>query len=262
LTAHGLPQADSSVEHPHRNQLSGGTVVSRPDDHELGMGRPQLILAGKLSALGERLGVGWLTYNPIQMKIYHRYAVREAAGVISSFEEMFPQARRYVDVGCGSGAYAAEAVRRGHPTVGLERSRAGRRIARSQGVSCESFDLRDYEPSGDTAAFDLAYCFEVAEHLPPALGDSLVDALCGLAQKVVFSAAPPGQGGVGHINEHPPEYWQAKFAAKRFHHDPDASSALRDAFARNGVWAPWLKSNTGVYLGPTEVGGGARASGG
>lgn len=222
------------------------------DEHqELEMSRSQLILAGRLSSLGERLGVGWLTYNPLQMLIYHRYAVREAPAVIRSFEEMFPQARRYVDVGCGSGAYAAEAVRRGHLTVGLERSLAGRLIARSQGVGSQKFDLRRYVPAQDAASFDLAYCFEVAEHLPPTLGESLVDAICGLAGNVVFSAAPPGQGGVGHINEQPVEYWHALFAAKGFHHDPAASSAIREAFARNGVWAPWLKSNAVVYRGPS-----------
>jgi SAM-dependent methyltransferase len=248
VTPNERPQADSA-EHLDQSRLSGEAVVSAHEDHGLGIGRPQLILSGRLSSLGERIGVGWLTYNPVQMLIYHRYAVREAPGVIRSFEEMFPEARRYVDVGCGSGAYAAEAVRRGHPTLGLERSLSGRLIARSQGVSSKRFDLRRYAPVHDTADFDLAYCFEVAEHLPPLLGESLVTAMCGLAQKIVFSAAPPGQGGVGHINEQPAEYWHARFAARGFRHDAAASSTIRECFARNGIWAPWLKRNTVVYVG-------------
>lgn len=221
--------------------------MSGQPDHGLGIAKPALVAAGKLSSLGERLGVGWLTYNPLQMLIYHRYAVREAPGVIRSFEELFPQAQRYVDIGCGSGAYAAEAVRRGHPTVGLERSSAGRLIARRQGVDCRHFDLRQSLPALPVP-FDLAYCFEVAEHLPPELGETLVDVICGLAQKIVFSAAPPGQGGVGHINERPVNYWHARFAAKGFHHDTSASQAIRESFTRNGVWAPWLKNNTNIYI--------------
>jgi SAM-dependent methyltransferase len=213
----------------------------------LGIGRPQLILAGGLSSLGERLGVGWLTYNPLQMLIYHRYAVREAPGVMRAFEEAFPQAQRYVDVGCGSGAYAAEAVRRGHPTVGLERSAAGRLLAKRQGVDSRHFDLRKAPPQLREAPFDLAYSFEVAEHLPADLAQPLVDVLCGLASTVVFSAAPPGQGGVGHINERPPSYWHARFAVRGFQPDPSASQELRDGFARNGVWAPWLKRNATIY---------------
>ena len=217
--------------------------------HELGIGKHLLVLAGKLTALGERLGVGWLTYNPLQMLIYHRYAVHEAGGVIQGFEELFPDARRYVDVGCGSGAYAAEAIRRGHPTVGLEKSSAGRLLARRQGVDCRQFDLRRSLPELDEAPFDLAYCFEVAEHLPTELGESLVDVICGLAQRIVFSAAQPGQGGTGHINEQPADYWHARFASRGFQHDPSASEAIRESFERNGVWAPWLKSNTVVYVG-------------
>lgn len=224
--------------------------MSRRVDDGLGIGRHLLILAGRLTSLGERLGIGWLTYNPLQMLIYHRYAVHEARDVIQGFEELFPEARRYVDVGCGSGAYAAEAIRRGHPTVGLEKSRAGRLLARRQGVDCRRFDLRRSLPAFDEAPFDLAYCFEVAEHLPAELGESLVDVICSLAQRIVFSAAQPGQGGTGHINEQPADYWHARFAGRGFRHDPSASEAIRESFGRNGVWAPWLKSNTVVYIGP------------
>jgi SAM-dependent methyltransferase len=224
------------------------TLTSKQAADDLDISKLQRILAGRLSLLGERLGLGWLTYNPLQMLIYHHYAVREAPGIIRSFEEVFPEARRYVDVGCGSGAYAAEAVRRGHPAVGLERSRAGRLIARRQGVDCRHFDLRKSLPTLDGAPFDLAFCFEVAEHLPQELGESLVDVICGLAGKIVFSAAPPGQGGVGHINEQPAEYWHTRFAAHGFDHDQSASLAIRESFARHGIWAPWLKSNTTIYI--------------
>ncbi len=219
------------------------------DDDGLGLGKPALMVAGRLSWLGERLGVGWLTYNPVQMVIYHRYAVREAPGVIRSFEEIFPAAKAYVDIGCGSGAYAAEAVRRGHLTIGLERSRVGRLIARRQGVDCRPFDLRKDLPAPAGTRFDLAYCLEVAEHLPPGLGEALVDVTCSLAPNVVFSAAPPGQGGVGHINEQPPQHWRERFAVRGFRHDSSATLALRESFDRNGIWAPWLKGNASVYIG-------------
>lgn len=222
--------------------------MSGQADPTLGMHRSSLVLAGALTSLGERFDLGWLTYNPLQMLIYHRHAVREAPGVIRSFEELFPEARTYVDIGCGSGAFAAEAVRRGHQTIGLERSRAGRAIARNQGVHCRHFDLRKGRPILDARTFDLAYCFEVAEHLPSELAEQLVEVVCGLAPTIVFSAAPPGQGGVGHINEQPPEYWHAIFARNGRYHDPTASEAIRKSFERNGVWAPWLKRNTAVYV--------------
>lgn len=209
----------------------------------------QLGCANALSSVGERLGIGWLTYNPLQMVVYHRYAVRDAPGVVGSFEKLFPDAHAYVDVGCGSGAYAAEAVRRGHPTVGLERSRVGRLLSRRQGVDCKPFDLQRRAVGRGTTTADLAYCLEVAEHVPAAWADVLVEVLCRLSPIVVFSAAPPGQGGVGHINEQPPDYWHARFAARNFHHDVSASHTIRESFDRQGVWAPWLKKNTVVYDG-------------
>jgi hypothetical protein len=53
--------------------------------------------------------------------------------------------------------------------------------------------------------FDLALSLELAEHLPPECAGVLVDSLARLAPAVVFSAAVPFQGGVGHVNERWPE---------------------------------------------------------
>ncbi len=59
--------------------------------------------------------------------------------------------------------------------------------------------------------FDLAMSVEVAEHLPEAAADSFVDSLVALAPVVAFSAAVPGQGGRGHVNEQWQGYWAEKF---------------------------------------------------
>ena len=64
--------------------------------------------------------------------------------------------------------------------------------------------------------FDLAQCLEVAEHLDPAASETLVDNLVAHAPIVVFSAAPPGQGGENHLNERPYEFWRDLFAARDY----------------------------------------------
>ncbi len=64
--------------------------------------------------------------------------------------------------------------------------------------------------------YDLALCLEVAEHLDPASGAGLVHALTALAPVVLFSAAVPGQGGIGHVNEQWPEYWRRQFEERGF----------------------------------------------
>lgn len=59
--------------------------------------------------------------------------------------------------------------------------------------------------------YDLGVCLEVAEHLTPKSGERLVENLVSRCGVVLFSAATPGQGGNGHINEQWPIYWQELF---------------------------------------------------
>lgn len=206
-----------------------------------------------LSDLGERRDLDWLTYNPLRMRMFHRYAVRDAPAVMATLQEAFARCNSFVDVGCGSGAYAAEAQRRGLHVVGCERSRVGRMIARRQGVHCKSFDL-SREPATDVdERFDLAYCLEVAEHLPEALGLRLVAFLSRIAPVVVFTAAAPGQGGTGHVNEQPKAYWRAAFRRCGMEAAPLLSDTVRAGFESHGVQARWLIDNVDVYLGAAAV---------
>jgi hypothetical protein len=64
---------------------------------------------------------------------------------------------------------------------------------------------------------------EVAEHLPESRAASFVADLCRLAPVVLFSAAIPGQGGTGHVNEQWPGYWADLFGARGY----SVSGALR-----------------------------------
>ncbi|MDX6377286.1 MAG: hypothetical protein QOE98_1589, partial [Gaiellaceae bacterium] len=125
------------------------------------------------------------------------------------------------------------------------RSRAGRAIASLQRVDTAAFDLRDAEPGRHRA--QLAYCFEVAEHLPPELGERLVGFLAGAAPIVVFTAAQPGQGGYGHINEQPRSYWEAQFRSAGMEPSPGAVEQLKRAFTENGVQARWFFDNLQVF---------------
>jgi SAM-dependent methyltransferase len=194
----------------------------------------------RLSALGERLGVSWMTYNPVVFRSFHELAVADAPGVSGAFEEVFPGVRRYADVGAGSGAFAAALRRRGHEVVACERGLAGRLLARRQGVDSRRFDLRRDPPAELGGAVDLAYCFEVAEHLDPGLGRRLVAFLAGLSPLVVFTAARPGQGGIGHVNEQPPEYWAAQFAEHGMKQREDLTDRLVRALRAAGVARPWF----------------------
>ena len=57
---------------------------------------------------------------------------------------------------------------------------------------------------------ELTVCLEVAEHLPPSAAETLVTSLVHVTAPggtLLFSAARPGQGGMGHLNERPASYW-------------------------------------------------------
>jgi hypothetical protein len=60
--------------------------------------------------------------------------------------------------------------------------------------------------------FDLALALEVAEHLPPERAEGFISDLLSAAPLVLFSAAVPGQGGEGHVNEQWPQWWAERFA--------------------------------------------------
>jgi glycogen synthase len=200
-----------------------------------------------LSAAGQRLGVGWLTYNPVVIGWYHARAVNDASAVIDALEQMAPAARSFADVGAGSGAFAAEAQRRGHRVAACEHSRIGRWMARRQGVDSRPFDLARSPPALLGRPSDLAYCFEVAEHVPPGLAERLVAFVAGHAPLVVFSAAQPGQGGLGHVNEQPEAYWIARFEDAGMRHRADLTASLRAALAAAGLQSRWLVDNVMVF---------------
>jgi len=97
------------------------------------------------------------------------------------------------------------------------------------------------DPPEQTAytKWPLALCLEVAEHVTPDAGAWLVIELCRAADVIAFSAAIPGQGGDGHVNEQWPSYWSRLFR--------DQSYALIDPW-RDAIWndqriEPWYRQN-------------------
>jgi SAM-dependent methyltransferase len=203
-------------------------------------------LGWKISKFGEKIGCGWMIYNPVVMECFHSLALQNAPKVVGSMAAVFPAVRSVVDVGCGSGAFAAEFIKRGYQVIGCEHSAYGRKLAAQQGVNVIKFDLNRTPPVLLVGTFDLAYSFEVVEHLPPILGDKLVHFLTQLSSLVVFTAAQSGQGGVGHINEQPLNYWIEKFRQRGHELDQVATAELKARFEKSGA-ATWFSANVCVF---------------
>lgn len=134
-------------------------------------------------------------------------AKRSAAAVLPLVFDTLGTPSYMLDVGCGEGWWCAAAENLGVTTLG-----ADKHLADLEGHLKWDAESGLPLPGGETR-WPLALCLETAEHLTPAAGDHLVAELCRVADGIVWSAAIPGQGGDGHINEQWPDYW-----SKRFNH--------------------------------------------
>jgi 2-polyprenyl-3-methyl-5-hydroxy-6-metoxy-1,4-benzoquinol methylase len=140
---------------------------------------------------------------------------------------------RVVDLGCGPGMYVAALREVGiKDTYGYD---IDQRIADrdADGLHCRSF-LDLYDPA------DVTMCIEVAEHIPAANEINVVEAVSRNTRPggtLIWSAAHPGQGGVGHINCQPKEHWEGLLSRAKMRRD----------FKREDDMLRWIKS--GYHMG-------------
>jgi len=112
-----------------------------------------------------------------------------------------------IDVGCGPGIYLLPFQERGLRVLGIDACHIGGECLEEGNF--QRVDLRF--PFVPEEKFDLAICFEVAEHLERHWSERLVDTLSECADVILFTGAVPGQGGTYHINEQPHEFWLDMF---------------------------------------------------
>ncbi len=198
----------------------------------------------RMSLVGEKFGWDSWTYNSGVFQFFHDSAVKSAPGFVDAVTKEFPNVKRILDIGCGSGAMAAEFCRRGKDAEGIEHSPKGREWAKKQGVPIGVFMLR---PDGfdlpKGIPFELCYSCEVGEHIPTPLSDRFVEFMTSCAPEVLLTSAQPGQGGTGHINEQPKSFWIEKFAARGYVYDEARSQRLSDALKSNPQVLPNLWKN-------------------
>ena len=96
---------------------------------------------------------------------------------------------------------------------------------------------------------DLAMSIEFAEHVPLHRSEAVVNFLTRSSSVVLFSAAIPRQGGIGHINEQRPDFWRKLFEDRGF----QMVDAVRCHFLFNNNIRPFLRQNIYLYIAPNKV---------
>lgn len=145
------------------------------------------------------------------------------------------QPKSVLDVGCGTGQAMTYLISRGVEVVGVEGSAAAIRKAVHRERIVQA-DLR--LPLELNRRFDVVWSYEVAEHIHPSFTDTFVGTLGRHADRIILSAAKPGQGGEGHFNEQESGYWVSKLEAIGFDVDERLTTDLRstpDEFAINMI---------------------------
>lgn len=155
-----------------------------------------------------------------------------------------------IDVGCGLGTFLHEFHNNGVKTIhGIDGSWANKELL-SKYIPLENFEEVDLEkPYHGKQKYDLAICLEVAEHLKPESASTIVDTLTNLSDVIVFSAAVPFQGGMNHINEQWPSYWEKLFEQ----HNYKMLDIIRPAIWDNPDIFFWYKQNMFIVAKKTLV---------
>jgi len=163
--------------------------------------------------------------------------------IVAKIRQALPVAS-LLDIGCARGTWLDEWQKAGTADVfGVD----GNYIKPDQLViPAERFRAADLsQPIELERTFDLVQSLEVAEHVAATSANTFVQNLVRHASgAILFSAAPPGQGGEFHVNEQPYDYWREKFRQ----HGYEAYDWVRPQIASDKAISFWYRFNVILYL--------------
>jgi SAM-dependent methyltransferase len=174
--------------------------------------------------------------------------------------------RTVIDLGCATGHWIAALLKAGVDANGIEGSpwAKERLVCPPERVVIADLRRPVAMPKDNV---DLVITIEVAEHIEPQDADAFVANIVRSHPKhILMTAAIPGQGGHGHVNEQPASYWIEKMGNHGYQVDEptknlivkfcdegraqkEVPEALRRRGAQpDGVWIPsWMPKNLLVF---------------
>jgi hypothetical protein len=126
------------------------------------------------------------------------------------------QIGKVTDLGCGAGAWTEKLLTKTNSQISCLDLRESIKLCQSKFTYPSSNRLSYYAVDFEVDEIplidsDLVLNLEVLEHLSLETGRKLISWMSSNSRYVLFSAAIPGQGGTGHINEKPHNFWLKEF---------------------------------------------------
>jgi hypothetical protein len=188
------------------------------------------------------------TYNS-QFMNYADQSSRHSAQIVSNLLREQLKIASVLDIGCARGTWLKAWQDSGTADIaGVDGDYVD---ADELVIPSSSFVAADLARSIDLQRkFDLVQSLEVAEHIRSDSADQFVENLVRHSTGIVlFSAAPPGQGGEFHVNEQPYDYWRQKFRKHGF----EAYDYIRPLIADDKLVSFWYRFNILLYVHDTAV---------
>lgn len=162
------------------------------------------------------------------------------ANSLADFLATYIMPSMVIDVGCGSGTYLHAFKEKGIKCIGYDNSE---QLKNNNNIVNDTlFNIKETAP--------LIVCLEVAEHLEPIYSSYIVEKLISITNtggSIIWSAAQVGQGGVGHINCQPKEFWESKFLQhKHIYRNIFAESVLSN-FLSSRPRMGWFMNNFMIF---------------
>jgi 2-polyprenyl-3-methyl-5-hydroxy-6-metoxy-1,4-benzoquinol methylase len=160
--------------------------------------------------------------------------------------------KNIVDIGCATGFYLYPFEK--HKYLGIDYNKNDKytlftRHKKYPKIELLNFDLS--KPLKDELTldrYDLGICLEVAEHIDEKFENIFIDNVVSLCRTLIFSAAPPGQSGDGHINLKAKAYWLKHFEHRGMFYDAFESQSLL-GYMLQGAHMGWFTNNAFIVTG-------------
>lgn len=148
----------------------------------------------------------------------------------------------YGDIGCGNGYIIRNLFRKNKQVWGIDGS--------EDFFAYIEEEIRPYvyrvdltERHGLQGA-DVSICLEVAEHIEEKFSDVLVQNIVSTnAKTIIFTAAPPGQEGINHINLKPAAFWLKKFERFGYFPNTELAAKFRSDLGKKLKYTRWYLDN-------------------